>query len=271
MYVEWIGIRQAFGERRKSIMGFLSGLISAVTGVVETVVTSVATAIAAPTIGTVVAAVATVGVVAGAGYLIYKAVTKASDVAGSYIESKCNPDKLVQREVVNECGDYNSANGPYQLEGQYEHHYKPTAKSEDEYFTNELFNKYAHRREPSYQYSGHPTYEDDRFQPHPQSYAKLSDGTIVPVYVSDGDVKVIDSDKSDIKKLEKKLMKKLGKKKDKMKKSKLKEFYKNKEMANAIDAKFRSVESDSDVETYLNSRPGIAPRYSLPINTIGLA
>ena len=155
-----------FQRKEDAIMGFLSGIISAVTGVVETVVTTVATAITAPTIGTVVAAVATVGVVAGVGYLIYKGVSKASDLASGYIESKCNPDDLVQREVYNESGNADSANGPFRLPGYvWEHHPKNTksAEKEDDYITKNLFDKYTPNREYHYGMS-YPAY-NNRFVP----------------------------------------------------------------------------------------------------------
>lgn len=86
-------------------MSILSGIVSFVTGIVETVVTTIAAAIAAPTIGSVTAAIATVAVVAGAGYLIYKGVNKLFDLAEKRVDNLRNAENVPTRYKLDKKDD----------------------------------------------------------------------------------------------------------------------------------------------------------------------
>lgn len=79
-------------------MGIFSTIISGITSIAETVATAIGAAIATPTVGTIVAATATVGLIIGAGYLIYRGIKYVGEKADSYITNKCNPDDLPHRE-----------------------------------------------------------------------------------------------------------------------------------------------------------------------------
>jgi hypothetical protein len=61
-------------------MGIISGIVDFLTSVAEFVVAPIAAAIAAPTVPSVLTAVASVAVVVGAGYLVYKGVSKVLDI-----------------------------------------------------------------------------------------------------------------------------------------------------------------------------------------------
>lgn len=75
-------------------MGILEGIIGIVTKVAETVVSAIAAAIAAPSIGSIVAAGATLFVAVGGAFLVYKGVKKLISLAGTFIEKRCNPADL---------------------------------------------------------------------------------------------------------------------------------------------------------------------------------
>lgn len=78
-------------------MNLISGIVTAVTTVAETVVGAIAAAIAGPTLATVTTAVVTVGLVVGAGYLIYKGISKLLSKAEDYVDRKREEENIPAR------------------------------------------------------------------------------------------------------------------------------------------------------------------------------
>lgn len=114
-------------------MGILSSIVSGITTIAETVVSSIAAAIAAPTVATVVGAVCTVGLVVGAGYLIYKAVDYVGTKADQYITNKCNPDDLPHRAPIKELEEENDrARSSYSESRSYDNISKNVCRNDEE-------------------------------------------------------------------------------------------------------------------------------------------
>ena len=86
-------------------MSIISGIVTAVTTVAETVAASIAAAIAGPTLATVTTAVVTVGLVVGAGYLIYKGVKKLLDRAENYVDKRHEEENIPARFKFNTIRD----------------------------------------------------------------------------------------------------------------------------------------------------------------------
>lgn len=78
-------------------MGIFNAIVSGVTKVVEFAAGAIVAAISAPSVATIASAVATVAIIAGGCFLIYKGAKYLLNKADAYITNKCDPEDAPTR------------------------------------------------------------------------------------------------------------------------------------------------------------------------------